>query len=154
MTTTKPEDSPLDPYGLLEKGEALATEGELARLLGVPRMALAPLLRGPLYKLVRFVRTPPGGGSWRYSVADARVAIEPHRAAIEERRRQADERQAADRAAAAARKAARATSTAPKPSTGKAAPKAGSAKPAASKPAPKSGPPPAEVIARRRPGAA
>jgi hypothetical protein len=55
------EHTPTDPHGLLTSGEALATEPELAKLLGVSRNALGILLRDPLYAHVRFVRGCPGG---------------------------------------------------------------------------------------------
>jgi hypothetical protein len=117
------DQAPCDPHGLLTSGEELATENELAKLLSVPRVVLHKLLHGALYEHVRFVRAPPGAGKWRYSVADARAAIEPHRVAIEERRRKADAREAADRAAAAAREAAKAPpSREPAPVASKLAP--------------------------------
>jgi len=94
----------LDPHGLLAAGVEVATPPELARLLGISRRALEPLLRLELADRVRFVRTPPGRGKWRYSVDDAKAAIAPLRPALEEARRRADAQQAADEAAAATRK--------------------------------------------------
>jgi hypothetical protein len=92
-------DDARDPHGLLASGEPLATASELAAILGVSGKALRELLGGLLYPrpdalgpVVRFVRGSPG--PLRYSVADARTAIEPHRGAIEERRRRAAEQQA------------------------------------------------------------
>jgi hypothetical protein len=142
------EQAPFDPHNLLAAGEELATAPELARLLGVSRASLTPLLRGPLYKHVRFVRMRPGTGGHRYSVADVRRAIEPHLEALGERRRKADEREAQEQAAAAARRAARASAPKPAPMT-------------SSEPAPRSDayprrpsvPAPPEVVVRRRHGA-
>jgi hypothetical protein len=142
------EQAPFDPHNLLASGAELATAPELARLLGVSRASLTPLLRGPLYKRVRFVRMRPGAGGHRYSVADVRRAIEPHREALGERRHKADEREAQEQAAAAARKAAMAS--APKP-----------AQMSTSNPAPRAvaharrpnAPPLPEVVVRRRHGA-
>ncbi len=99
----------IDPHNLLTSGEELATEAELARILGVSRKILCVLLRGALAEQVRLVRY--AASPWRYSVSDARTAIEPHRPAIEARRRKADELDAANRARAAARRAAANTPT-------------------------------------------
>jgi hypothetical protein len=140
------ERAPFDPHSLLASGEELATAAELARLLGVSRASLAPLLRGPLYKHVRFVRMPPGASGHRYSVADARRAIEPHREAIVERRRKADELEAQEQAAAAARKAKASAPKAARLATGNPAPRA-EAPPRRPRVAS-----PAEVVVRRRLG--
>jgi hypothetical protein len=111
----------------------------------VPRTVLAKLIRGPLYGSGRFVR--PAKGPYRYSVADAKVAIEPHRSAIAERARRAAEGQAQEQAAALSRREAKA-----------AAPVTTRQKPAraASVQTPRrsSGAPVVEVVVRRRPGAA
>lgn len=104
---------PIDPHNLLSSGEELATEAELARLLGVSRKVLVSLLRGVLAEQVRFVRY--ANQAWRYSVADARTAVEPHRPAIEARRRKADELEASNRAKAAARRALAAAAPPPPP---------------------------------------
>jgi hypothetical protein len=111
MTTTLPTDVVTDPHGLLASAEELATEPELARMLGVSRAVLRELLHGPLYNRVRFVRYTKA--PWRFCVSDARTAIEPHRPAIEQRRRKADEQEAAEQAAAAARRAASAATPRP-----------------------------------------
>lgn len=94
-----------DPHRLLATGEALATEGELAKILGVSRAAMRPLLQRAL-GAIRYLRgdSPPR----RYSVADARSVVEPVRAELEARRRFADARQAAEIAGAEARRKARA----------------------------------------------
>jgi hypothetical protein len=104
-----PPPGVIDPNNLLTSGEELATERDLARILGVSRKVLCGLLKGAMAKNVRFVRY--ASEPWRYSVSDARTAIEPHRAAIQERRRKADELEASNRAKAAARRAAAATGT-------------------------------------------
>lgn len=104
MKTVPPTAQVVDPHNLLTSGEELADERELAKILGVSRKVLCALLRGAMashVRLVRYAKSP-----WRYSVADARTAIEPHRAAIKERRRKADELDAANRARAAARRKA------------------------------------------------
>jgi hypothetical protein len=139
------EKAPFDPHKLLATGEELATVPELARLLGVSRASLTPLLRGPLYKHVRFVRMPAGTGGHRYSVADVRRAIEPHREALAERRRKADEREAQEQAAAAAARASARTPA--RISTSEPAPRAD-----ASPRRPSVATPP-EVVVRRRHGA-
>ncbi len=109
MKTPLPSDGVIDSSKLLTSGEELATERELAQILGVSRKVLCGLLRGAISQNVRLVRY--ASAPWRYSVSDARTAIEPHRAAIEERRRKADELEAANRARAVARRAAAATRT-------------------------------------------
>jgi hypothetical protein len=79
---------------------------ELAEILGISHKALRPLFKapyGPLYDRVPLVRSPKGGGPWRYSVADARVALAPFLPEIEARRQRAAEREALERAAKAAR---------------------------------------------------
>lgn len=99
---------PLDPHNLLTSGVDLATLPELAELLGVSHKALRALFQtpdGPLYDRVPLVRSPKGGGPWRYSVADARAAIAPFLPEIEARRQRAAEREARERAAKAARMA-------------------------------------------------
>lgn len=73
---------------------------------------LHELFEGPLYGRVRFVRCKPG--PWRYSVNDARAAIEPYRGEIEARRVRALELEASQRAAKAAKIAASQVA-APKP---------------------------------------
>jgi nucleoid-associated protein YgaU len=103
MTTTFSAADVTDPHDLISSGEELATEAELARILGVSRNVLRQMLHGVLYTHVRFVRY--ANAAWRYCVSDARAAIEPHRPAIEARRREAAEREVAERAAAAARRA-------------------------------------------------
>ncbi len=103
---TEPPQAPIDPHGLLVSGEAIATEAELARLLGVSRALLGPLLRGAMHAAVRFVDAKPSPR--RFSVADARVAIAPHMPALEAHKRQAAERQEAEQAAARARREAKA----------------------------------------------
>jgi hypothetical protein len=105
MTMTPVTAEATDPHGLLGSGDALATEPELARILGVSRNVLHEMLHGPLHGLVRFVRYVKAPR--RYCIADAQTAIEPHREAIEGRRREAEGREAAERAAAAARRADR-----------------------------------------------
>jgi|HubBroStandDraft_1064217.scaffolds.fasta_scaffold63018_2 hypothetical protein len=109
MKTPPPSAGVIDPDKLLTSGEELATERELAQILGVSRKVLCGLLRAAMSQQVRLVRY--ASAPWRYCVSDARTAIEPHRAAIEERRRKADELEAANRARAAARRAAAATRT-------------------------------------------
>lgn len=104
MTDTP--QAPIDPHGLLLSGEDLATEAELARLLGVSRALLGPLLRGAMHGAVRFVDAKPFPR--RFCVADARAAIVPHMPAIEAHKRQAAERQEAEQAAAKARRDAKA----------------------------------------------
>jgi hypothetical protein len=103
---------PIDPHGLVNAGVELATPPELAKLLGVSRSVLEPLLRHELAERVRFVRTPPGGGKWRYSVDDAKAAIAPLRPALEEARQRAAAQQAVDQADAAKRKGERRASNA------------------------------------------
>jgi hypothetical protein len=151
------DEPTLDPHGLLDSGEELATQAELARLLGVSRAALRSLLSGPLYDVVRFVRGPKPG-PWRYSVADARREITPRLPEIEARKRQAAERQEQEMAAAKAKRDAKAAAHEARPSARKAA--RGTA-PVARKrveaPPPRdarhSRPAPAEVFTRRRSGA-
>jgi hypothetical protein len=73
MTTNPNPTDPLDPHDLASSGEPLATPKELARLLGLSRSELETLLHRELAGRVRFVRTPPGGGKWRYSIEDAKA---------------------------------------------------------------------------------
>jgi hypothetical protein len=116
MTTTPVTAEATDPHGLLGSGDELATEPELARILGVSRNVLREMLHGPLHGLVRFARYVKAPR--RYCISDAQTAIEPHREAIEARRTEAEGREAAERAAAAARRAAGAADqkpAAPKP---------------------------------------
>jgi hypothetical protein len=93
-----------DPHNLIASGEPLAIPRDLAPMLSVSRMAIEALLKGPLYPLVRFVRYNHGPA--RYSIADARRAIEPHRAKLEARRQRAADLEISERAAKAARIAA------------------------------------------------
>jgi hypothetical protein len=113
MTDTAPPEV-TDPHGLLATGEELATIPELARLLDVSGTVLRGLLGGPLCERVRFVRYAPG--QWRYSGADARVAIEAHRPDIEARRQRAAEQEAHERAARTEKLAAKASTSPPKAS--------------------------------------
>ncbi len=106
MTTTNTID-PLDPHGLVAKGEALATSAELAGLLRLSRSEVETLLHRELAGRVRFVRTFPGGGKWRYSVADAKAAIAPLLPTLAEARRRRAELQAKDQADAVTRKTER-----------------------------------------------
>jgi hypothetical protein len=150
------DEPTLDPHGLLDSGEELATQAELARLLGVSRAALRSLLGGPLHDSVRFVRGPKPG-PWRYSVADARREITPRLPEIEARKRQAAERQEQEMAAAKAKRDAKAAAHEARPSPPKARGSAPVAGKRAEAPPPRdarhSRPAPAEVITRRRPGA-
>ena len=113
-TTSMTPPEVTDPHGLLAIGEELATIPELARLLDVSGTVLRGLLGGPLYERVRFVRYAPG--QWRYSVADARAAIEAHRPDIEARRQRAAEQEARERAARTEKLAAKASTSLPKAS--------------------------------------
>ncbi|HXN31022.1 MAG TPA: hypothetical protein VN894_04135 [Polyangiaceae bacterium] len=140
--------APIDPHGLLTGGEELATEAELARLLGVSRAVLGPLLRGAMHGLVRFVDAKPAPR--RFSVADARGAIAPHMPALEAQKRQAAERQEAEQAAAKARREAKAAAHAVHVAN-KRRPLPQSRAVERSEPKSKSRPEP-EVFVRRRPG--
>jgi hypothetical protein len=84
--------------------QELATLAELAQLLSCSARVLNELFQGPLHAHVRFVRCKPG--PWRYSVTDARTAIEPYREEIETRRARALALEASNRAAKAAKIAA------------------------------------------------
>jgi hypothetical protein len=100
----------IDPHNLIATGAELATEGDLARLLGVSRSVLGSLLQGELYRSVRHVRD----GTRHlycvddYCVDDARTAIAPRMAAIEVRRKAAAEPEARERADGAERRQAKA----------------------------------------------
>jgi hypothetical protein len=151
-TTAMTPPEVTDPHGLLAIGEELATIPELARLLDVSGTILRGLLGGPLYERVRFVRYAPG--QWRYSVADARAAIEAHRPDIEARRQRAAEQEARERAARTEKLAAKASTSLPKASattrsTATAPDLAPSTKPSPAKPsAPARGEPEVFVIRR------
>ena len=150
------DEPTLDPHGLLDSGEELATQAELARLLGVSRGALRSLLSGPLYDVVRFVRGPKPG-PWRYSIADARREITPRLPELEARKRQAAERQEQEMAAAKAKRDAKAAAHEARHSPPQARGTAPPARKPAGAPLPRdarhSRPAPAEVFTRRRPGA-
>jgi hypothetical protein len=91
----------LDPHGLLQSGEELATLPEVARLLGCSGKALRELLVGPLSGRVRYLRED--AVATRYCVNDVRAAVEPHREALAERRQRAAELETSERAAKALR---------------------------------------------------
>jgi hypothetical protein len=138
---------PIDPHGLLLSGEELATEGELAKILGVSRAAMHSTFQAVRGR-IRHVHHKPG--PCRYSVADARKAIAPHLSELEARTRLAAERQTAEVAAAKARR----TGTEAKREADVASrePPPSSRVSRSDAPRPKSGAP--EVIVRRRLGAA
>jgi hypothetical protein len=93
----------IDPTALLQSGQPLAPEPELARILNVSRSALRWVLNGPGKGKVRHARRKPAPTMW--CIAEARAVVEANRGAIEERRRRGEEKEAAVRAAAASRAA-------------------------------------------------
>jgi hypothetical protein len=103
MTTTNATPPDRDPHGLMAAGAELATEAEIAKILGISRNALSTLLRHELAERVRFVRASPR----LYSMDDAKAAIVPMLPALEQERAQRAEREAAQVAAAAQRRAER-----------------------------------------------
>jgi hypothetical protein len=137
----------IDPHGLLLSGEELATEGELARILGISRAALHPVFQAARAQ-IRHVHHKPG--PCRYSVSDARKAIGPHLPELEARTHLAAARQASEVAAAEARRAAKAAEHEAHVTSRE--PPASSRGVRSDAPRPKSGGP--EVIVRRRLGAA
>jgi hypothetical protein len=104
MTNDTKEQQIADPHGLLESGQEVLPPGQLASILGCSKNALRELLHGPLRK-VRWARREPEPAV--YSVADARMAFEPHRAEVEAKRQRHIELEASGRAAANAAKEAR-----------------------------------------------
>ncbi len=103
MTTTNATSPDHDPHGLVAAGVELATEAEIAKILGISRNALSTLLRHDLAERVRFVRASPR----LYSMDDAKAAIVPMLPALEEERAQGAQREAAQVNAAAQRRAER-----------------------------------------------
>jgi hypothetical protein len=103
MTTTNATPPDRDPHGLMAAGAELATEAEIAKLLGISRNTLNTLLRHELAERVRFVRTSPR----LYSIEDAKAAIVPMLPGLAEERAQHAQREAAQVAAAAQRRADR-----------------------------------------------
>ena len=138
---------PIDPHGLLLSGEELATEGELAKILGISRAAMRPVFQATRGQ-IRHVHHKPA--PCRYSIADARKAIGPHLPELETRTRLAAERQAAEVAAAQARRTAKAATHEAHVASKQPPPSSRVVRSDA--PRPKSGGP--EVIVRRRLGAA
>jgi hypothetical protein len=103
MTTTNVPPRDRDPHGLIAAGAELATEAEIAKILGISRNTLNTLLRHELAERVRFVRTSPR----LYSIEDATAAIVPMLPGLAEERAQHAQREAAQVAAAAQRRADR-----------------------------------------------
>ncbi len=103
MTTTNVPPRDRDPHGLIAAGAELATEAEIAKILGISRNTLNTLLRHELAERVRFVRASPR----LYSIEDAKAAIVPMLPALAEERARHVQREAAQVAAAAQRRAER-----------------------------------------------